>query len=251
MRELSLYTGAGGGVLGTKLLNWQAVGYVEKNEYCQKVLRQRIDDGIFDEAPIFSDIDAFISEGFAQQYQGMVDVITAGFPCQPFTNSGTKQGEDDDRNKWPATWQCIRIIRPEFVFLENSSNLLSFDYFGQILSNLAQCGYDVRWRLLSAAEMGAPHKRNRLWAVAHASGARSKTGISKAHRRNKGHTAKPFDRRHRQSRGPGKSIWAPEPELGRVADGVACRVDRLKCIGNGQVPEVVATAWEILTEGII
>src|SRR3990167_11417581 len=98
MRELSLFSGAGGGLLGSKLLGWNCVGYVESNEYCQKVLRQRIADGFLDAAPIFGDIRKFISEGYAASYQGMVDVVTAGFPCQPFSISGKGFGKDDHRN---------------------------------------------------------------------------------------------------------------------------------------------------------
>ncbi|HDZ62544.1 MAG TPA: hypothetical protein ENH40_05305 [Nitrospirae bacterium] len=80
VNELSLFSGAGGGLLGTKLLGWKHIGYVEFNEYCQKVIRQRIKDGILDEAPIFSDIRAFIDQGYAEAYQDMVDVLSGGLP---------------------------------------------------------------------------------------------------------------------------------------------------------------------------
>ena len=94
MRELSLFSGAGGGLLGSKLLGWTCVGYVENNEYCQKVLKQRIADGILDAAPIFGDIRKFISEGYARSYQGMVDVVTGGFPCQDISIAGSGAGID-------------------------------------------------------------------------------------------------------------------------------------------------------------
>ena len=81
LRELSLFSGAGGGLLATKhLLNWDCVGYVENNEYCQEVLKARIKDGYLDAAPIFGDIQGFISGGYAGSYAGMVDIVTAGFP---------------------------------------------------------------------------------------------------------------------------------------------------------------------------
>lgn len=167
MRELSLFTGAGGGVLGTKLLGWETLGYVEWENYCQKIIQQRIKDGIYDKAPIFGDIRTFVSEGYARRYRGMVDVVTGGFPCQPFSVAGKQQADDDERNMWPATIDVIREVRPKYVFLENVSGLLagSHGYFGHILGELAQSGYDVRWRVLSAAEVGAPHKRDRLWVV--------------------------------------------------------------------------------------
>jgi len=168
MRELSLFSGAGGGLLATKhLLGLETVGYVENNEYCQKVLRARIADGYLDAAPIFGDIRAFIRDGYAEAYSGLVDVVSGGFPCAPFSCAGKRAGEDDARNMWPATIDTIRIIRPRFCFLENVPGLLSSGYFGRILGDLAESGYNARWRVLSAAEVGAPHLRKRLWIVAY------------------------------------------------------------------------------------
>ena len=80
LRELSLFSGAGGGLLGSRLLGWKTVGYVEWDKYCQQVLEARIRDGYLDEAPIFGDIRQFIEEGYAEAYAGHVDVISAGFP---------------------------------------------------------------------------------------------------------------------------------------------------------------------------
>lgn len=98
MNELSLFTGAGGGLLGTHLLGWKAIGYVEFNEYCQRVIAQRIADGILPNAPIFGDIRTFISEGYAAAYTGLVDCLSGGFPCQPFSTAGRRLGADDERN---------------------------------------------------------------------------------------------------------------------------------------------------------
>ena len=167
MNELSLFTGAGGGVLGTKLLNnWRSVGYVEWDKYCQKIISQRIEDGFLDEAPIFGDIDHFIKSGSAKKYAGYVDVVTAGFPCQPFSVAGKQKGQDDERNKWPQTLQCIRDVRPRYALLENVPGLLNSGYFGEILTSLAQAGYDARWCVLGADDVGAPHRRKRLWIKA-------------------------------------------------------------------------------------
>ena len=185
MHELSLFTGAGGGLLGTKLLGWKAIGYVEKEPYCQKVIRQRIADGILDAAPIFGDIRAFVSEGYAESYQGLVDVITGGFPCQPFSVAGKQRGHQDERNMWPETIECIRIVRPRYAFLENVPGLLgasgdpgewdmeeaptdNIRYFGTILSGLSEARYDARWITLGADDVGANHRRKRVWIVAHA-----------------------------------------------------------------------------------
>lgn len=171
MRELSLFSGAGGGLLGTHLLGWKPIGYVEYDDYCQRVIAARIKDGILPVAPIFTDVCKFIQSGAAEQYRGFADVVTAGFPCQPFSVAGKRAGADDERNMWPATIECIRLVRPKYAFLENVPGLLASGYFGTILADLAQSGYDARWRILSAAELGAPHKRDRLWIVAHATSA--------------------------------------------------------------------------------
>jgi len=176
MRELSLYSGGGGGLLGSKLLGWETVGYVERDEYCQRAIAQRIRDGIFDEAPIFGDIRAFISEGYAASYQGMVDVVTAGFPCQPFSVAGRMEGSDDDRNLWPETLEVLRQVRPRFALLENVPGLLANEYIRTIFADLAESGFDARWDCISAASVGAPHLRERLWIVANARGQQHESG---------------------------------------------------------------------------
>lgn len=128
MKELSLFTGAGGGLLGTKLLGWTHIGYVEKNEYCQRIIRARIDDGIINKAPIFTDVREFIQSGAARQYRGIADVVTAGFPCQPFSVAGKQAGEEDPRNMWPETIAVIRAVQPKYAFLENVPGLLAHEY---------------------------------------------------------------------------------------------------------------------------
>ena len=168
MRYLSLFSGVGGGDLAFQhLLGWHCVGYVEWDAYCQKVIAQRIEDGIFDRAPIYGDVHTFISDGYAGAYTNMVDVVYGSPPCQPFSVAGKRAGAADKRNLWPATLECTRTIRPRHFYMENVSGLISSGYFGTILGDLAESGYCVRWKILSAAEVGAPHKRDRLWLSAH------------------------------------------------------------------------------------
>ena len=218
MRELSLFTGGGGGVLGSKILGWNTVGYVEWEKYPQKIIAQRIKDKIFDEAPIFGDIRTFVSEGFAERYRGLVDVVTGGFPCQPFSVAGKRKGNEDSRDMWPATLEVIKSIQPPLVFLENVPGLLSakqvfcgncgeshwlhrnelcwnnqyfgsrcgvcespmdaksnesVHYFGKILRDLAESGYDAKWCVLGADDVGAKHHRKRFWILAVASSERA------------------------------------------------------------------------------
>lgn len=164
LTELSLFTGAGGGLIGTSIyLKIKTIGMVEFNEHCQKILLQRQKDKHLDKCPIFGDIREFISSGVAKSYKGMVDIITGGFPCQPFSSAGLRKAEDDERNMWPSTKETVRIIQPRFFFFENVSNLLTFEYAKTIFGDVAKLGYDIKWSVLSAKDVGAFHKRDRLW----------------------------------------------------------------------------------------
>jgi DNA (cytosine-5)-methyltransferase 1 len=300
VRELSLFSGAGGGLLATRwLLGWRTVGYVEWDDYCQRVLAARIRDGLLDEAPIFGDVREFLESGAAQQYRGVADVVTGGFPCQPFSVAGKRLAARDDRNLWPETLATLREVGPRYALLENVPGLLSarHGYFGTVLGGLAEAGYDVRWCVLGAAEAGAPHLRKRLWIraerrslqgeVADARGdqvrVERKRGGEQRHEPGspepgddgaQGPTVADPDRRrlegvgqpqHRELQGaPGggpdrcsagrrrDGAWwlcdpaeDPESGVGRVAHGVAHRVDRLRALGNGQVPAVAALAWTL------
>lgn len=248
MRELSLFSGAGGGLLGTKLLGWKHIGYVEYNDYCQRVIRQRIIDGILDNAPIFGDIRTFISSGCASLYRGVTDVITAGFPCQPFSNAGKRLGADDERNMWLATIECIRLVRPRYALLENVPGLLASGYFGTVLGDLAAAGYDCKWRVLSAAECGAPHLRERVWIFANDRQKRISGSGKETLRRERGIQGSQDVGRIAPSR---IRPDLPASQLCRSRNDVADYVDRISAVGNGQVPIVAATAWHLLSEGIV
>jgi len=175
--ELSLFSGAGGGVLASKLLGHRIIGYVEYNDYCQRVLRQRIEDGYIDNAPIFTDVREFAQSGAAREYRGFADVVTAGFPCPSFSVAGARKGADDPRNMWPATIEVVRQVQPEVCFFENVPGLLSIGagemddptdghvhgYFGDILRDISESGYSARWCVLGADDVNGKHRRKRLW----------------------------------------------------------------------------------------
>lgn len=254
VNELALFAGAGGGILGSQLLGHRIVCAVEYNEYCQEVLLQRQRDGVLEPFPIWS--DAFTFDG--RPWRGVVDLITAGFPCQPFSIAGSMRAEDDPKNGWPATARIISEVLPRELYLENVSDLASFEYFGRILGELAALGYDLEWGCLSAASVGAPHRRNRIWIygntdsnseparpeyekapelsqmVANSDRAQRKRGCLSIRRQE----------RHADPSLP--SWWEVEPRLDRVADGVAHQMDRLRALGNGQVPAVVKEAYKQL-----
>jgi len=166
MNELSLFTGAGGGLLGSILLGWTTIGAVEYEEYPCKVLEARQRDGILDAFPIWNmDIREF-NQRVAEKYRGVAEIITAGFPCQPFSVAGQRKGEQDKRNMWPYTIECLRIIQPRYAYLENVPGLLATGYIRRIYGDLAEAGYNARWCVLGADDVGAPHRRKRWWLLA-------------------------------------------------------------------------------------
>lgn len=237
MRELSLFTGAGGGLLGTKLLGWRHCGYVEWNEYCQKVIAARIADGYLDDAPIFTDVREFAQSGAADQYRGIADVVSAGFPCQPFSVAGKQQAADDERNMWPATVEVIRRVQPRSVLLENVPGLVSCGYLGTVLCDLAALGYVGRWGVLGASDVGAPHRRKRLWIVAHA---------ERDERKQSRHGAAGRVGRQQQPVAWDRDWEGALREFRGMDDGLAYGVERVDTLRNGQVPAVAALAWELL-----
>jgi len=244
MKHLSLFSGGGGEMLAsTHLHGWTTIGYVEWVDYRQQIIKARINDWYLHDAPIFSDIDTFISEGYAEAYQGVVDVITAGFPCQGWSHIGKHGGEDDPRNKWPQTRDAIGIIKPRYVFLENSTNIISKGFIGRIIEDLAALGYVGRYTRLSGLHVGAHSKRERAWIKAELSDP-SSFGLQGRH-----DCIAEWETKNGSIQGLGKDIERmdlPDPRAFRVDHGNPRRVDRLKAIGDMQIPAVAAKAWEIL-----
>lgn len=158
MRCLSLFAGAGGGLLGEHLLGWEHAGAVELDDWRRSVLARR-----FPGMPLLADVRSVPAN---KDLFGHIDVVTAGFLCPPFSVVGVRLGVDDPRNGWPWTYDVLKTFRPKYAFLENVPGLLSpaaQGYFGHILANLMELGYGVRWMVLSAADVGAHHRRDRLW----------------------------------------------------------------------------------------
>lgn len=242
LTEISLFTGAGGGVLASALLGHRIVCYVERDPYCVRVLQQRIADGLIDDAPIWDDVRTFDGRPWA----GLVDVVSAGFPCQPFSSAGDQRAGADDRNGWPDTIRLIREIRPRFALLENVPGLLALDYARTVFGDLAEGGYDAQWDCIPAAALGAPQRRNRVWITAYAHG----TGCGVRAQPNRWTPQAALGQARRDSERLDRAARAPcdgaSCRFCRAGDAVARRVDRVRAAGNGQVPLVAATAYRLL-----
>ena len=165
-------------------------------------------------------------------------------------------GADDPRNMWPATAECLRIIRPRYALLENVPDLLTSGYYGRIIGDLSEMGMDAIWGVFSACAAGAPHTRERLLILAYADVIRPQSRLQQSHRGKssiqqgaqsiRSHSATPHTLRLSDE------IWgAGERDLLRMADGDTDRGNRIKALGNGQIPIVVATAWNVLSSEIV
>jgi DNA (cytosine-5)-methyltransferase 1 len=313
LNELALFAGAGGGILGGKLLGWKTVCAVEWEAYPASVLCARQNDGLLPTFPIWDDVQTFDGK----PWRGIVDVISGGFPCQDISAAGKGAGIDGERSgMWGEMARIICEVRPRYVFVENSPMLTSRG-LGRVLGDLASMGFNARWGVLGAANVGAKHQRDRIWIVGKvgnpnnhgqiatkvgaisAEGSNSDktwqeqasksqgsskqyaelaytklkglegqsdirqqkvswagSGSALAYTEDKGDVWRDWQlgftqQEHdsgRSSTDGSRQWWSVEPSVGRVAHGVACRVDRLKAIGNGQVPLCAATAWRILSE---
>jgi len=184
MNGISLCAGIGGIDISLKIAlgdAYRTVCYVELNSFSASLLVARMEDSSLDRAPIWDDIGTF--DG--RRWRGKVDLISAGFPCPPFSTAGRRKGSEDDRWLWPQIKRIVCEVAPEWVFLENVRGLLSCHAgreFGEILGDLASLGYDAEWDVFRARDVGATHLRGRVFILAHPSvSRRSRRPISKNH----------------------------------------------------------------------
>jgi len=246
MNELALFAGAGGGILGGKLLGWRTVCAVEIEPYPASVLAQRQNDGILPPFPIWDDVCTF--DG--RPWRGIVDVVSGGFPCQDISCAGKGAGIDGERSGlWKEMARIIGEVRPRFSLIENSP-MLRTRGLSTVLKDLAEIGYDARWGVFGACDVGAPHKRDRMWILAHAKARGLEVRVpaeTVQYDAKCGGVPTEWDISKWKQTGETPTV---KPLLDRGADGMAYRVDRIKSIGNGQVPAVVRLAWKTLSNGI-
>ena len=241
LNELALFAGAGGGILGGKLLGWRTICAVEYDEHARDVLKARQDDGCLEPFPIWDDVRTF--DG--RPWRGIVDVVSGGFPCQDISVAGNGAGITGERSGlWGEMARIIREVEPRYALVENSP-ALTLRGLGTVLGDLAEMGYDAIWGVVAAANAGAPHQRDRIWIMAYSQEERDRGEMLNG---NGGEHHEPA----RQLGGSGlgevweTDLWLSEPGILRVVDGMANRVERIGRIGNGQVPQVVALAWNLL-----
>ena len=327
MKVGSLFTGIGGLDLGLERAGMTVIWQSEIDPYASRVLKKH-----YPHVPNLGDITEIDWSTVERP-----DLICGGFPCQPFSQAGSRKGADDPRHLWPHFARCLRLVRPEWALLENVPGLLTLG-FGEVAADLADLGYDLEWECIPAAAVGAPHLRYRIFVVAHTgrgrhepqprsvsgdasrsdgaqlghqpggSGtdvahtaspgleARDGNGLRAGPRPEPGRVACPRGENVADTDGPGsqgrqllperagqraartssvadtdevgrrgrrrawgndsgrpepedsRGHWSVEPDVGRVANGVPRRVDRLRCLGNAVVPQVAELVGRMILE---
>ena len=343
LRTLSLCTGYGGIERGLELAGEQldVLAHVEIEAFAIANLVAKMEQGKLGASPIWTNLKTLPVEPFRDR----VDLLTGGYPCQPFSSAGKRAGKDDPRHLWPYIADIIESVRPTQCFFENVEGHISLG-LREVLGSLEDLGYSATWGIFSATEVGAPHQRKRVYILANSvctgvwnhsstladqrrgkaavrpetlrqgyraklpvrvdsAGADSGTEVAHANTHNgprgsqqerEYHGAKEplrdsqgglgslvadstrlqrngFSNNSRELLGTGEvselgdcggaenvadspgeqgevsiASWSPEPRVGRVVDGCPNRVDRIRLLGNGVVPQTAAKAWLTLNE---
>lgn len=234
LSHLSLFSGIGGLDLAAEQAGFQTVGQCEWADYPTKILKKHWPD-----VPRWRDIRALTKESFYER-TGLrtVDVVSGGFPCQPFSTAGKMRGEADDRYLWPEMFRIIRELRPTWVVGENVAGFIGMA-LDEALSDLESENYKTRAFLFPACGIGAPHRRNRCAIVAFNSSCDMECENGKIQERANSEPSRIHGSAWGES---GKD----ESGMDRVVDGVPNRMDRLKCLGNAVVPQQFYPIFEAI-----
>jgi DNA (cytosine-5)-methyltransferase 1 len=217
------------------------VAYCEVDRYCQAVLLSRMRDGSIPCAPIWDDVTTFVPELLPRSG---IDIVYGGFPCQDISLiSPTGEGLEGQRSGlFFEVARLVRETRPSFVFLENVA-AIAFRGLDRVTSEFSALGYDCRWDMLRASDVGAFHRRERWWLLAHADCSRLPESRFESHSQSQGHTT-PSDSAERGVQG---SFWIPDAtELRRIPDGIRPASHRVRALGNAVVPQCAREAFRRL-----
>jgi len=275
INHLSLCTGYEGVGIGLRrvLPNLREIAYVEREGYVAALLAKKMEEGELDPAPIHTDVKTFPYGRFL----GQVDILSAGFPCQPFSSAGERQSTEDPRHLFPFILEGIKQCRPKFVFLENVEGIISSktkdgeSVLKYVLRSLEQVGYTTTAGVFSAAEVGATHQRKRVYILGNSNEWNVETrrrrpraiceegkrqGVSSdatcSSKTLPNYPSSPNERQHSwEAPRVINTKILPKPKLGRATNGSKFRLDRLRILGNGVVPATAERAFRVLTNRLM
>jgi site-specific DNA-cytosine methylase len=236
--HIGLCAGYGGIELGLHraIPNMRTVALCEIEAFAIANLVSKMEAGLMDPAPIWPDLKTFPWAAFRDR----VDILTGGYPCQPFSAAGQRRGKDDPRHLWPYIADGIRLLRPRCCFFENVEGHISLG-LSDVIEDLAGMGYRTTWGIFSASECGAPHQRKRVFILANDQSERVQ-GLWSAWQQEP-HLSSQQVLSGCSCPGADWSDGTTEPILVRMADGGADWVDRMRLLGNGVVPATAALAF--------
>lgn len=223
--HLDLFSGIGGFAIAAQRAGFETIGFAEIAPYPSAVLAKRW-PGVIN----YGDVRAVPRVA--------CDLLTGGFPCQPFSQIGKRRGKADDRNLWPSMLDVIRRCKPTWILGENVPGITEMELLNCI-ADLEILGYRVQPFAVPACAVDAKHRRNRIWIVANAKRERLEGQCQERPE------ARP---NHRPSHGGDSAEWTAEPGVGRVVHGLPCRVDRITALGNSIVPQVAEVFLQNIRE---
>ena len=238
LRELHLFAGAGGGILGGMLCGHRTVCAVEIEKYPREVLLQRQRDGILPKFPIWDDVRTFDGK----PWRGKVDVICGGFPCQDISVAGKGAGIGGEKSSmWKHMARIIGEVRPSYAFVENSPMLIRRG-LGVVLADLAEMGYDAEWGIMGAHHVSAPHKRDRIWILAADSNLRGCDDGNSSERQDKANYSEVWNNQEDNQQGGGIGELGISQDNSNVSNAISER----GCGGNSKWQDA-KDAWELTT----
>lgn len=236
MKSIELFAGIGGIALAAEWACIETVAFCERDSFCQKVLKKHWPD-----IPIFDDVCTLnrqvLEEKGVIEPGGTVDIISGGFPCQPYSIAGKRRGKEDDRDLWPEMFRIIQELKPTWVVGENVANFANME-LERTLTDLESEGYEAQTFIIPACAVGAEHRRDRVFIVAY-SGSKRLEGI---HNEGDRIALQPFE-----GAIPGYKRKAT-PRVLRRGDGVPNRVDRIRALGNAVVPQQIYPIFKYIME---
>lgn len=244
MKSIELFAGIGGIALAAEWAGIETVAFCERDTFCQKVLNKH-----WPNVPIFEDIFTLNRQVLEEQGviepDGTVDIVSGGFPCQPYSTAGSQKGREDDRDLWPEMFRIIQELKPTWVIGENVANFVNME-LERTCSDLEREGYETQTFVIPACSVDAKHQRYRTFVVAHTS------SIGLQRQRESIKSFNPKENRKREASEPlnvcESSEWAAEPGVGRVAHGIPNRMDRLRGLGNAVVPQQIYPIFKAIME---
>jgi DNA (cytosine-5)-methyltransferase 1 len=263
MKVLDLFSGIGGFSLGLERAGMKTVAFCEIDNFCQKVLYKHWPD-----VPVYNDIRALNAEKLQEDGIGPIDVICGGFPCQPFSGAGKKLGRQDNRDLWPEMFRLIKECQPTWIIGENVTGFINME-LERTTIDLESENYEVQPLIIPACAVNAPHRRDRVWILAHSESiGRNRRGAQyrecfKSFTKEDAISAKGASDVSKRgiitySNGERKldftylpSWWEIEPAICGVNNGIPHRMDRIRVLGNAVVPQIPEIIGKVIIESML